>query len=142
MNGVSNRPALAALAVTVHDDHVLLVRRRKEPDRGLWGYPGGHVEAGETVAVAAARELAEETGVRAEPLGTLGGIDEIGHHGDGAVKHHYYLVAVQCRYQAGVPQAADDAEEAAWIPVADVLARRIEMSDYVDDLLEQVLASA
>lgn len=36
---------------------------------GLWGLPGGHVEPGETLAQAAAREAAEEVGVRLDPAG-------------------------------------------------------------------------
>ena len=74
---MENRPKLAALAVVVRDAHVLLVRRRNPPDVGLWGYPGGHVEWGETVAEAAMRELHEETALRAEPLGYLTNVDFI-----------------------------------------------------------------
>ncbi|WP_412562848.1 NUDIX hydrolase [Thalassobius sp. MITS945101] len=135
----SGRPALAALAVVTRGDEVLLVRRRKDPDRGLWGYPGGHVEAGETVVEAAVRELAEETGVTGEGLSVLEGIDVI-HRGDaGAVAHHFYLVAVHCRYQAGEALAADDAEEAAWLPIAEVRAGRYPMSDFVDQVLDKAL---
>ncbi|MCG7492145.1 NUDIX hydrolase [Thalassobius sp. Cn5-15] len=133
------RPALAALAVTVHEGRVLLVRRRNDPDRGIWGYPGGHVESGETAAAAAVRELQEETAVTAEAVATLGGLDLIGHHADGSVKHHYYLVAVECRYCAGRPVADDDVDQAVWVPVADVLEHKIALSDHVDDLLRQVL---
>ena len=68
---MADRPKLGAIAVVVRNDHVLLARRGKEPDAGLWGFPGGHVELGETALQAAVRELREETGVEAHPLGYL-----------------------------------------------------------------------
>lgn len=47
--------------------HVLFCKRAKDPFKGLYNFVGGKVEAGETSAVAAYRELEEETGItRAE----------------------------------------------------------------------------
>ncbi|WP_112309233.1 NUDIX hydrolase [Pseudogemmobacter bohemicus] len=141
-------PRLAALAVVVHQGKVLLVRRRNPPDQGLWGYPGGKVEFGEAVARAAERELAEETGIRARATRPLPGLDIIGPIigpgdgtacGTGRAAWHYYLVPVVCRYLSGVPQAADDADEAAWFPIPDVLARRHPMSADVDAVLRAAL---
>ena len=52
-------------------DRLLLIRSAAEPDHVASGYawftPGGGVEAGEELAAAAARELLEETGLRADP---------------------------------------------------------------------------
>ena len=53
---------------------LLLVRRGREPSRGLWSLPGGRVEPGESDAAAVAREVLEETGLRVrvgEPVGRV-----------------------------------------------------------------------
>jgi 8-oxo-dGTP diphosphatase len=42
---------------------VLMIKRKKEPFKGKWAFPGGFVEMDEELADAAARELEEETGV-------------------------------------------------------------------------------
>jgi ADP-ribose pyrophosphatase YjhB (NUDIX family) len=39
---------------------ILLIKRGKEPGKGLWSLPGGRLELGEPVALCAVRELAEE----------------------------------------------------------------------------------
>src|SRR5918911_4287319 len=67
------------VVLTVRDDalKVLAVRRRAEPFIGRWALPGGFVEIDENLEEAAARELEEETGLRArtfhlEQLATYG----------------------------------------------------------------------
>ena len=57
------RPILGAIAVVYHRGEVLLIQRKTAPNAGWWGFPGGHVELGETAMEAARRELLEETGV-------------------------------------------------------------------------------
>lgn len=60
---MTNHPKLAVLAVVVKDGHVLLVKRKNEPDAGLRGFPGGHVDLGETALDAAARELTKKQAI-------------------------------------------------------------------------------
>jgi NAD+ diphosphatase len=66
-------PAVAA-GVIAEDDggRVLLVRRAKDPGRGLLGVPGGFVDIGETAEAAVSREAGEETGVEVAGLRFLG----------------------------------------------------------------------
>ncbi len=132
-------PRLAVLAVCLQGDRVLLVRRRNPPDAGLWGYPGGHVEWGETLAQAAARELAEETGVTAMPLGPIDALELILRDDTGRISHHFHLVAILCRYIDGTPVAQDDALEAGFLPVAEVLAATRPQSADVDRVLCRAL---
>lgn len=59
-------PRLTAGLLALRDGRVLLGRRRAEaPGAGLWAGPSGHAEPGEAPEETAARELSEETGVRA-----------------------------------------------------------------------------
>jgi ADP-ribose pyrophosphatase YjhB (NUDIX family) len=106
------------LAVVWHRDRVLLVHRRRAPQAGRWGFPGGHVEPGEPLTQAAVRELGEETGIRAVPESALPAIDLIERAPDGAVRHHFVLVPVRLRYQGGQAKASDDAAAAAWFDPA------------------------
>ena len=128
-------PRVAALAVTLRGDSVLLVRRRNPPDAGLWGFPGGHVDPGETALDATARKLAEETGVTGRPLRYLGNVDLIQRRPDGSLEYHFLLAAVLCRHVAGEPVAAD-AIDAGWFDIATVLAGTLPLSRHVDDILQ------
>ena len=66
--------------------HVLLVQRAHPPFAGEWALPGGFVDEGERVAHAAARELAEETGLKLGSLSLLGVYDTPGRETLGAIR--------------------------------------------------------
>jgi len=53
-------PRVVAACLAEWQGQVLLCRRGIEPGLGLWGLPGGYVEAGEPLQAAAARETLEE----------------------------------------------------------------------------------
>ncbi len=55
---------LSVSAVVWSGDSPARLLLMQRSDNGHWGIPGGYVEAGESVADAAAREVLEETGVR------------------------------------------------------------------------------
>jgi 8-oxo-dGTP diphosphatase len=56
----------SALLVRDNDNRILLGQRNKDPQRGSWVIPGGKIQAFESIAEAAARELQEETGLRVQ----------------------------------------------------------------------------
>lgn len=138
---MAQTPLVGAIAVVVTQTHVLLAKRKKQPDAGLWGFPGGHVELGETALAAAARELHEETGIHATPRSYLTNIDVLHHGSDGTVQTHYLLAAVWCEYISGTPEAADDVSAAAWFPFADVRRGSIGLSAQVCDVMDLAIAA-
>ncbi len=66
-------PKLVAGCLVVEHGRVLLLRRGIEPSRGRWTFPGGYVDADETVKTAAVRETSEEVGISAR-LGQVLGV--------------------------------------------------------------------
>jgi 8-oxo-dGTP diphosphatase len=135
-------PIPAVIAVVIHEDRTLLVRRANPPDAGLWGFPGGKIEFGETVHAAAIRELLEETGVHAEAQDVITTLDILVPDPSGATRQHYILIAVRCRWISGEPVAGDDALEAGWFPVIDLEHDRIAMSADVDVIAKRAQALA
>jgi 8-oxo-dGTP diphosphatase len=49
--------------IRMPDDRIVLVKRAIEPGYGLWVFPGGYVDRGEDVRLAAVREAREEAGI-------------------------------------------------------------------------------
>src|ERR1700738_776259 len=107
------RPIVGVLAIVLRGDRVLVVRRANPPMLGRWGFPGGVLELGESVAQGAMRELEEETGVKAEAAGPLTVIDTIERDKEGRVRYHYTLVAVIGNWQAGAGGGSEDTDRRA-----------------------------
>jgi mutator protein MutT len=131
------RPIPATIAAVVKDGAVLLVRRANPPDAGLWGFPGGKIEFGESIEQAALRELLEETGITARAGPVLTAVDAFDHGEPGDLRHHYILIAVLCHWQAGEPRAGDDALEAAWHDLATLEDAGLAMSFGVAQIARQ-----
>lgn len=130
------RKTLPAVSVAVvRHDTVLLVKRARQPSQGLYAFPGGKVEAGETLEEAAGRELLEETGLRAESYRPLREI-----HIDGRSDEHpvdYRLTVFGATYAGGEAVASDDAETAAFYTLAEMSALPLAGSVFAvaDELL-------
>jgi 8-oxo-dGTP diphosphatase len=120
--------------------HLLLVRRGEEPFKGMWATPGGFKRPDETLAEAARRELSEETGVDVPSL-----LTQFGAYGDPGRDPRMNVVTVAylaVLRDVGAIVAGTDAEDAALVPVSDILGERVELAfDHlriVRDAIERV----
>jgi len=135
-----DRPIVGVLAVVMRGDRALVVRRANPPMSGRWGFPGGVLELGETVAQGAMRELKEETGVQAEAAGPLTVIDTIDRDKEGRVRYHYTLVAVIGHWQSGEGIPGDDAGEAAWLTRSEIVDQNLPTAPALLPLIDLALA--
>lgn len=118
---------VTADAVVIQSGHVLMIKRRSEPGRGLWALPGGFVNAktDKSVQDAAIRELREETGIKV-PVPVLRGsivrsrvFDAIDRSARGRTITHAFHIVLPDGELPRV-KGSDDAEKARWVPIAEV----------------------
>ena len=134
-------------AVLIHSGHVLLVRRRSEPGKGLWAFPGGFIEPSETLETAVVRELHEETRVEltAETLGSSIKGREVFDHPDRSLRGRTITHAFHFDFPSGeLPRisAADDAELAQWVPLGDAIEMQEQFYEDHFHMLERFLGRA
>lgn len=99
---------------TIREDalQLLLIRRGNPPYAGAWALPGGFLDLDEDLDTCAARELAEETGVRdiyLEQLYTFGAVGRDPR--ERVVSVAYFALAPAARLAV---QAGDDAAATGW----------------------------
>lgn len=118
-----NHPVPTVGVVCLKGDQVLLIRRGQPPRLNQWSLPGGRLEWGETLAVAALRELKEETGVDAELLGLIDVVDGVFPARPGQdISRHYVMIDYAARWTGGAPVAGDDAADARFVSRDEAMA--------------------
>ncbi len=98
-------------AVIVDNQGRLFLSRRglnSRNERGLWEFPGGSVEFGETLADALRREMSEEYGIKIE-VGEL--LDVVDHILPGE-KQHWISPTFICRILSGEPHILEPGKSA------------------------------
>jgi ADP-ribose pyrophosphatase YjhB (NUDIX family) len=118
---LSPSPVVAVGAVIWNGDgEIVLIRRGQPPRKGDWSIPGGRVEWGESLRDAILREVREETGLTVEIVAPIETLDSMTRDENDAVVRHYVLVDFVCRAVAGNLRADSDAEDARWVPFAQL----------------------
>ncbi|RLF12005.1 MAG: hypothetical protein DRJ98_02065 [Thermoprotei archaeon] len=112
---------LVGVGVLVLDgDRILMIRRRGEPDVGLWTIPGGLVELGEKVEDAAVREVEEETGIKVKLKRLLDVVNKIVLDEDGRVKYHFVIVDFLGEPLNLQVKPSPEVLDAAWVKLSDL----------------------
>lgn len=88
MNIYKNQFELCARAVVRHWGKILVCMAKKS---GIYFFPGGHIDFGETAKNALKRELAEELGVKLKKCSYVGTVENV-YKEDGQVHHEINLV--------------------------------------------------
>lgn len=116
---------------------VLLVKRKQWPFAGMWAIPGGFVRMDESLETAAARELAEETGVRdvyVEQLYTFGDPDRDPR--TRVITVAYFAIVPADAVDE--PVAGSDAADTGWFPVDDLPELAFDHAAIVDYALTRL----
>jgi bifunctional NMN adenylyltransferase/nudix hydrolase len=114
-------------SVVIQSGHVLMIKRRSEPGKGLWALPGGYVNAytDKSVEDAAIRELREETMIKVPAPVLRGNIvdnrvfDAVDRSPRGRIITHCFKIVLPDGELPKV-KGSDDAEKARWVPIAEV----------------------
>jgi 8-oxo-dGTP diphosphatase len=134
-------PRVAAGAVVVNQDKVLLVLRNKAPAKDMWAIPGGSVNLGETFQAAAEREVLEETGLQIKAGEIVYVFERIECDQAGQVQFHYVILDLMAEAldpsQPLTP--ADDVRDAGWFSLADLDRLSMPVSDTTRNLLEKMM---
>ena len=106
MSEASAKPVILVVACALVDaDGRVLIAQRPEgkPMAGLWEFPGGKVEPGETPEATVVRELREELGIETKPA-CLAPLTFASHAYD---DFHLLMPLFVCRRYWGIPEARE-----------------------------------
>lgn len=131
-------PIVAVGVIIREGERIVLIQRDKEPSKGLWAFPGGAVELGESLQDAARREVFEETGliVAVGEVATV--IDHVVCDEAGQTRYHYVIIDYMARPMGGTLQPGTDVSDARWFRLADL--DDLDMTEKAGQLARQLLA--
>lgn len=105
-------PRVGCGAAIVENGELLLVKRRRNPEAGRWGLPGGKVDPFEPVTDATAREIREELGIIIKPKTLLCLVEQV----DRAADQHWIAPVFRIEHFEGTPaiMEPDALSEVRW----------------------------
>ena len=123
LDGGSRAAVSMVLREREHGPEVLFIERSQKPDdpwSGHMAFPGGRLDAGETVEQAARRETLEEVGLSLHDAEPLGRIDDLTGRRAGGAAGGMIISAFVFQHHGETPLIYQESEvaEAFWVPVS------------------------
>ena len=116
---------VVAAAITDADGRILVARRPEGSSlAGLWEFPGGKIEIGETPEAALVRELSEELALKIAPAS----LTPLGFASHAMVDFHLLLLLFRCRAWVGVP-VGQQGQAVRWVHPAALAALPMPPAD-------------
>lgn len=128
-------PGVGCGIVFLNDARILLLQRKKSPEAGAWGIPGGKVDFLETAEQAIRREAFEETGLQAGAISLLGLSEQL-FHGE---RQHWLGVLFLAQTYTGEIQLLEPDKHGGidWFPLDNLPEHMTLPTRHAIDLLRQ-----
>ncbi len=128
---IPSHPKLHVVSAVINRNELFLISQRKLEDRfgGMWEFPGGKVEPGESLQDALVRELLEEVGVECRVQDHLKTVPN--RYPDLDLDLHFFRAEIV----QGEPHAVD-AKDVRWVPISELF--KIELSTEDEEFLNQL----
>ena len=103
-------PYVGIAAIVVRNNQVLIGKRKNAHDNGVWSFPGGHLEFGESWESCIKREVEEETGLKVKQINPAVPTNDIFVE----EKLHYVKLFFEVECESGEPRLAEPEKCAEW----------------------------
>jgi ADP-ribose pyrophosphatase YjhB (NUDIX family) len=123
-------PLSVVISALIHEDKILLIKRKKGDFIGLLALPGGKVEKNEHLSQAAVREILEESGINSEFKRHLGFVSELLIENNNVMEHFMLHI---CELEPKTTLISNDGEgKLEWFNLSDLekMKDKIIPSDY------------
>jgi len=134
------RPAVATdIVLIAHQTlktEVLLIKRKNNPYKGMWAFPGGFMDLNEFLIDTARRELFEETGIKINDLIFFGLYDDPNRDPRGRTIGIVYYALLN---KILPPHSGDDAIQAQWFSIDNLPPLAFDHEKIWQDILQKIL---
>ncbi len=127
-------PKTAVTAIVIKDGRVLVLKRKEEPFKGEWDFPGGYLQKDELPEDGLKREMSEELGVACN-------LDFLGYFTGTASYHDYQFPIINIAYYATIIGEIsinkEENSEASWVPISELKTIAFDSNQKILKFLQQ-----